>query len=62
MASREGGMEIEQLAVERPEALARVPWRGVVLDEAQADLALTPLQCLTERVLTLSGGRVSVLA
>jgi succinyl-CoA synthetase beta subunit len=25
MASREGGMEIEQLAVERPEALARVP-------------------------------------
>jgi succinyl-CoA synthetase beta subunit len=25
MASREGGMEIEQLAVERPEALARIP-------------------------------------
>ena len=25
MASREGGMEIEELAVERPEALARVP-------------------------------------
>src|SRR3712207_8632641 len=25
MASVEGGMEIEQLAVERPEALARVP-------------------------------------
>ncbi len=27
MASREGGMEIEQLAVERPEALARVAGR-----------------------------------
>ena len=25
MASAEGGMEIEELAVERPEALARVP-------------------------------------
>src|SRR3712207_1202898 len=25
MASKEGGMEIEQLAVERPEALARIP-------------------------------------
>src|SRR5690349_24611529 len=25
MASAEGGMEIEQLAVERPEALARIP-------------------------------------
>src|SRR5690242_8909655 len=25
MASREGGMEIEQLAVERPDALARIP-------------------------------------
>ncbi len=37
MASAEGGMDIEQLAVERPEALARVPvdaLRGV--DEAKA--------------------------
>lgn len=37
MASREGGMEIEQLAVERPEALARIPVdasKGV--DEAKA--------------------------
>jgi succinyl-CoA synthetase beta subunit len=37
MASREGGMEIEQLAVERPEALARIPvdaTQGV--DEAKA--------------------------
>ncbi|HVN11731.1 MAG TPA: ADP-forming succinate--CoA ligase subunit beta [Kineosporiaceae bacterium] len=30
MASREGGMEIEQLAVERPEALARVPVDAMV--------------------------------
>src|SRR5689334_10619667 len=37
MASKEGGMEIEQLAVERPEALARVevdPLTGI--DEAKA--------------------------
>ena len=37
MASKEGGMEIEQLAVERPEALARIPVdasEGV--DEAKA--------------------------
>ena len=37
MASKEGGMEIEQLAVERPEALARIPIdasEGV--DEAKA--------------------------
>jgi succinyl-CoA synthetase beta subunit len=37
MASKEGGMEIEQLAVERPEALARIPVdasKGV--DEATA--------------------------
>ncbi|TFV65761.1 UNVERIFIED_ORG: ADP-forming succinate--CoA ligase subunit beta [Bacillus sp. AZ43] len=37
MASKEGGMEIEQLAVERPEALARIPvdaTKGV--DEAKA--------------------------
>jgi succinyl-CoA synthetase beta subunit len=38
MASKEGGMEIEQLAVERPDALARVPvdaLRGV--DRAKAE-------------------------
>jgi succinyl-CoA synthetase beta subunit len=38
MASKEGGMEIEQLAVERPEALAKVPvdaLRGV--DRAKAE-------------------------
>ncbi len=38
MASVEGGMEIEQLAVERPEALARVPVDPRVgIDEAKAD-------------------------
>jgi succinyl-CoA synthetase beta subunit len=37
MASKEGGMEIEQLAVERPEALARVPVDPLVgIDEAKA--------------------------
>ncbi len=38
MCSKEGGMEIEQLAVERPEALARVPVDPVVgIDQAKAD-------------------------
>jgi len=37
MASREGGMEIEELAVERPEALARVPVDALKgIDEAKA--------------------------
>ena len=37
MASKEGGMEIEQLAVERPEALARVAVDPLVgIDEAKA--------------------------
>jgi succinyl-CoA synthetase beta subunit len=37
MASREGGMEIEQLAVERPDALARVPVDALQgIDEAKA--------------------------
>jgi succinyl-CoA synthetase beta subunit len=37
MASREGGMEIEQLAVERPEALARIPVDALEgIDEAKA--------------------------
>ena len=37
MASKEGGMEIEQLAVERPEALARVPIdAGTGVDLAKA--------------------------
>src|SRR3954471_9552489 len=37
MASAEGGMEIEQLAVERPEALARIPVDAVKgVDEAKA--------------------------
>ncbi len=37
MASAEGGMEIEQLAVERPEALARVPIDATVgVDQAKA--------------------------
>ena len=37
MASYEGGMEIEQLAVERPDALARVPVDAVHgVDEAKA--------------------------
>jgi succinyl-CoA synthetase beta subunit len=38
MCSKEGGMEIEQLAVERPEALARVPVDPLVgIDQAKAD-------------------------
>ena len=38
MCSKEGGMEIEQLAVERPEALARVPVDpNVGVDQAKAD-------------------------
>nr|WP_243888621.1 ADP-forming succinate--CoA ligase subunit beta [Dermatophilus congolensis] len=38
MCSKEGGMEIEQLAVERPEALARVAVDpNVGIDEAKAD-------------------------
>jgi succinyl-CoA synthetase beta subunit len=38
MCSKEGGMEIEQLAVERPEALARVPVDPIVgIDQAKAD-------------------------
>src|SRR6185437_16393588 len=37
MCSKEGGMEIEQLAVERPEALARIPVDAVQgVDEAKA--------------------------
>ena len=37
MASKEGGMEIEQLAVERPEALARIPVDPLVgIDQAKA--------------------------
>jgi len=38
MASAEGGMEIEELAVERPEALARVPIDAIAgVDKAKAD-------------------------
>ena len=38
MASREGGMEIEQLAVERPDALAKVPVDALVgIDAAKAE-------------------------
>jgi len=38
MCSREGGMEIEQLAVERPEALARIPVDPITgIDQAKAD-------------------------
>jgi len=38
MCSKEGGMEIEQLAVERPEALARIPVDPMVgIDQAKAD-------------------------
>jgi succinyl-CoA synthetase beta subunit len=38
MASKEGGMEIEQLAVERPEALAKVPVDALVgVDQAKAE-------------------------
>ena len=37
MASKEGGMEIEQLAVERPEALARIPVDAITgIDAAKA--------------------------
>ena len=42
MASAEGGMEIEELAVERPEALARVPIDATVgVDRAKATEILT---------------------
>jgi succinyl-CoA synthetase beta subunit len=38
MCSAEGGMEIEQLAVERPEALARIPIDAIAgVDKAKAD-------------------------
>lgn len=38
MCSAEGGMEIEQLAVERPEALARIPIDAITgVDRAKAD-------------------------
>lgn len=38
MCSKEGGMDIEQLAVERPEALARIPVDpNVGIDQAKAD-------------------------
>jgi len=37
MASRDGGMEIEELAVERPEALARIPVDAIIgVDAAKA--------------------------
>ncbi|WP_298800088.1 ADP-forming succinate--CoA ligase subunit beta, partial [uncultured Pseudonocardia sp.] len=42
MASAEGGMEIEQLAVERPDALARIPIDAIVgVDKAKAVDILT---------------------
>lgn len=42
MASAEGGMEIEQLAVERPEALAKIPVDAVTgVDEAKATEIVT---------------------
>ncbi|MEO6500335.1 MAG: ATP-grasp domain-containing protein, partial [Jatrophihabitantaceae bacterium] len=42
MASAEGGMDIEELAVERPEALARVPIDAIVgVDLAKATEILT---------------------
>jgi succinyl-CoA synthetase beta subunit len=38
MCSKEGGMDIEQLAVERPEALARIPVDPIAgIDQAKAD-------------------------
>jgi succinyl-CoA synthetase beta subunit len=38
MCSKEGGVEIEQLAVERPEALARIPVDPIIgIDQAKAD-------------------------
>jgi succinyl-CoA synthetase beta subunit len=53
MASAEGGMEIEQLAVERPEALARIPVDAVKgVDEAKAreiaDAARIPADVIDE--------------
>ena len=42
MASAEGGMEIEQLAVERPDALARIPIDAIIgVDKAKAVDILT---------------------
>ena len=43
MASAEGGMEIEQLAVERPDALARVPVDAIAgVDRAKAAEIVAP--------------------
>ena len=40
MCSAEGGMEIEQLAVERPEALARIPVDPIAGVEGPSDIVL----------------------
>ncbi|GAA3572088.1 ADP-forming succinate--CoA ligase subunit beta [Microlunatus spumicola] len=63
MCSKEGGMEIEQLAVERPEALARIPVDPMVgIDEAKAKEIVAAagfdadVATELERVLQLLGG------
>ena len=63
MCSKEGGMEIEQLAVERPEALARIPVDPLVgIDEAKAKEIVeaagfdADVATELERVLQLLGG------
>ena len=49
MASAEGGMEIEELAVERPEALARVPIDAIAgVDRAKADEIVAKAKLPTE--------------
>jgi succinyl-CoA synthetase beta subunit len=49
MASAEGGMEIEELAVERPEALARVPIDAIAgVDRAKADEIVAEAKLPTE--------------
>ncbi|MTD14286.1 ADP-forming succinate--CoA ligase subunit beta [Nakamurella sp. YIM 132087] len=49
MASKEGGMEIEELAVERPEALARVPVDAIVgVDQAKAEEIVAAARFKTE--------------
>ena len=51
MCSKEGGMEIEQLAKERPEALAKVPLPATGIDETVARSILKKAGCEDEEVI-----------
>jgi succinyl-CoA synthetase beta subunit len=55
MCSKEGGMDIEQLAVERPEALARIPVDpNVGIDQAKADEIVAAAGFATEDAAEIS--------